>query len=139
MGAFLYADDLSLVAPTRTILASMLALVVAYGASLNLTFSSNQDPRQCKSFCLYFVGAAKKVVYPAPLLLNGVTLPWRESAVHLGHRLHQNLTFEADAAMKRATFISRSVEVRSQFSFATPAQVLKAVRVLCCDARYFGG
>ena len=44
MGAFLYADDLSLLAPTYSILASMLALVVDYGASLNLTFSSNQDP-----------------------------------------------------------------------------------------------
>ena len=134
MGAFLYADDLSLLAPTRTILASMLALVEAYGASLNLTFSSDQDSKRCKSFCIYFVGSAKRVVYPAPLVLNGVTLPWREQAVHLGHTLHQDLTFTADSGVKRATFISRSVEVRSQFAFATPADILKAVKILCCDA-----
>ena len=134
MGAFLYADDLSLLAPTRTILASMLALVEAYGASLNLTFSSDQDSKRCKSFCLFFVGAAKKVVYPAPLVLNGVTLPWRKQAVHLGHTLHQDLTFAADSGVRRATFISRSVEVRGQFAFATHANILKAVKILCCDA-----
>ena len=40
----------------------------------------------------------------------------------------------ADAKEKRAKFISRSVEVRSQFSFAAPPQILKAVRILACDA-----
>ena len=117
-------------------LAAMLDLVVALGAAFNLTFSSSQDPRKCKSFCLYFVGArtARQVDYPDPLLLYGVRLPWRERAVHLGHTVTQNLTMDADAEEKRARFISRSVEVRNQFSFAAPAQILKAVRILACDA-----
>ena len=76
-------------------------------------------------------------MYPAPLILNGVTLPWKEKAVHLGHILQQDLTFDADAAARRAAFISRSVDVREQFSFAPPAQVLKAVRILCCHG--YGG
>ena len=136
VGAVLYADDLSLIAPTRAILARMLALVEAFGAKLNLTFSSCQDPGKCKSFCLYFVGmkSPRKVVYPSPLVLNGVQLPWRESAVHLGHTLHQNLKSDADAGVRRAAFIARSVEVRSQFSFAPPVQVLTAIRILCCHA-----
>ena len=65
---------------------------------------------------------------------NGNVLPWRESATHLGHKLHQDLTMNADAKEKRARFISRSVEVRSQFSFAAPPQILRAVRILACDA-----
>ena len=136
VGGVLYADDLALLAPTRAILASMLALVESYGASLNLTFSSCQDAAKCKSFCIYFVGhkASRKVVYPAPLLLNGVELPWKDSAVHLGHTLHQNLTFKADAGVRRASFIARSVEVRNEFAFAAPTQILKAVRILCCSA-----
>ena len=136
VGGVLYADDLALLAPTRAILASMLALVESYGASLNLTFSSCQDPSKCKSFCVYFVGPkpSRKVVYPAPLELNGVRLPWKESAVHLGHTLHQDLTFKADAGVRRAAFIASSVEVRNEFAFAAPAQVLKAVRILCCSA-----
>ena len=117
-------------------MAAMLVLVESYGAKLNLTCSSNQDPKKCKSFCLYFVGPRppRKIKYPAPLLLNGVVLPWRTSAVHLGHTLHQDLTFQADAAQRRAGFISSSLEVREQFSFAQPAQILKAVRMLSCHA-----
>ena len=135
-GAVIYADDLSLIAPTRAILAAMISLVEAYGASLNLTFSSCQDPGKCKSFCLYFVGPKlpRKVVYPSPLVLNGVKLPYRESAVHLGHTLHQSLKSDADASIRKAAFIGRSVEVRNQFSFADPAQILTAVKLLCCHA-----
>ena len=46
--------------------------------------------------------------------------------------LQQNLNFDADAATRRSGFIGRSVEVREQFSSASPAHVLKAVRILCC-------
>jgi len=35
-------------------------------------------------------------VYPAPLVLNGVRLPWREKAVHLGHTLHQDLGMDVN-------------------------------------------
>ena len=102
------------------------------GASLNLTFSSNQDPKQCKSFCIYFLEPSRRVVYPSPLVLNRFVLPWRESAVHLDHSLQANLYFSAEAGVRRAAFISRSVEVRSQFAFAQPAQILTAVKTLCC-------
>ena len=71
---------------------------------------------------------------PAPLVLDGVALLWRQSAVHLGHTLHQDLNWDADAKEKRSKFISRSLEVRSQFGFAAPPQILKAVRILACDA-----
>ena len=127
MGAVMYADDLALLAASRASLAKMLALVVAHGASLNLTFSSCQDPKRCKSFCIFFVGPrpARRVVYPAPLVLNGVSLPWRETAVHLGHKLHQDLTWTADAMEKCSKFISRSLRVRSQFIFAATTQILK--------------
>ena len=39
----------------------------------------------------------------------------------------------ADAAVRRAKFISSSVEVQSRFSFAAPNQILRAVRLLSCD------
>ena len=134
IGAVMYADDLALIAPTRAILATMLEIVVVHGAGLNLTFSSSQDPKKCKSFCLYFTRAKRKVAYPTPLVLNGVQLPWREKAVHLGHTLQQDLTMDADARERRAKFIARTVEVRSQFAFAAPPQILQAVKIMACDA-----
>ena len=60
--------------------------------------------------------------------------PWVQSAVHLGHTIHQDLTLDADARARRARFISSSVEVRNKFSFASPHQILKAVRIFSCDA-----
>ena len=54
--------------------------------------------------------------------------------MHLGHNLNQTLSMDQDIKMRRAMFISRSVEVRDQFSFAPPSQVLRAVQVFCCDA-----
>ena len=135
-GAVMYADDLALMATNRAMLSEMLAIAVKHGAGLNLRFSSSQDPKKCKSFCIFFAGhqPARKIIYPAPLELNGVALPWRDSAVHLGHKLHQDLSMAADAKEKRARFISRSVGVRAQFGFAAPPQILKAVRILACDA-----
>ena len=94
------------------------------------------DLAKCKSFCIYFVGprTSQKVVYSAPLKLNRVELPWKESAVHLGHTPHQDLTFKADAKVRRASFIASSVEVRTEFTFAAPEQILTALRILCCSA-----
>ena len=36
---------------------------------------------------------------------------------------------EHDAAIKRATFIRSSVEIRETFKFAAPAEVLKALKI----------
>ena len=40
---------------------------------------------------------------------------------------------EMDVREKRAGFITRSLLVREQFSFAHPMEVLRAVNVYCCD------
>ena len=61
--------------------------------------------------------------------LEGKQLPWVESAVHLGHVLHQSGTMEQDTRTKRAKFIDESVEVRETFGFASPSEVLRAVKL----------
>ena len=133
VGAFLYVDDLALLAPTRSALAAMLAVVEDYSKSHNLHFSVDPNPKLSKTKCIFF-GGHRRIGPPAPLLLYGKQLPWVETAQHLGHHLHQSLSMDHDTKLRRAIFISRSVEVRDQFSFAPPAQVLKAVQVFCCDA-----
>ena len=56
---------------------------------------------------------------PAPLtLLGGV-----KSANNLGHELHETGEMEHDASIKRATFISRSMEIRENFDFAGPVEL----------------
>jgi hypothetical protein len=136
MGAFLYVDDLALLAPTRAGLAGMLEVVEKYSVSHNLRFSTDPNPAKSKTKCLYFDGRVNQTdkKRPAPLMLYGKPLPWVESALHLGHTLHQSLSMDQDVRIRRAVFISRSIEVRGQFAFAVPAQVLRAVQVMCCDA-----
>ena len=74
---------------------------------------------------------AKKSPNPKPLKLYGKDLPWVSHATHLGHELHKDGTMEMDANMKRASFISNSMDIRSMFSFALPEQILRAVNVYC--------
>ena len=62
-----------------------------------------------------------------------VELPWVTSATHLGHVLSADGTMDKDTKEKKATFISRSTEVRETFSFAHPAEILNAVNLYCCD------
>ena len=64
-----------------------------------------------------------------PLLLDGKKLPWVESAVHLGHTLHETGSMERDIMVKRATFIKESTEIRETFTFASPVEVLRAVKL----------
>ena len=135
MGAFLYVDDLALIAPSRSALAAMLKVVEKHSRSHNLHFSVNSDPKLSKSKCIYFTNRSpRRSSPPPPLMLHGKKLPWVESANHLGHNLHCSLSMDQDVKIRRALFISRSVEVREQFSFAPPSQVLQAVQILCCDA-----
>lgn len=62
-------------------------------------------------------------------MLNGKQLPWVDSAPHLGHVLHESGTMDHDIKAKRATFIGDSTECRESFGFASPCDVLKAVKV----------
>ena len=55
------------------------------------------------------------------------------SADHLGHVLHQSGTMDQDALVKRARFIDKTVGLRESFSFAYPAQTIRAVQVFACD------
>ena len=68
---------------------------------------------------------------PSPLTLCGHQLPWVQSAIHLGHELHESGLMDHDAVVKRANFIDKSVEVRNMFDWAAPAEVLQALKYYC--------
>jgi len=63
-------------------------------------------------------------VYPAPVQLYGVDLPWVVRPTHLGHELHQDGTMDLDAKMKRVPLIEGSTEIRD----AHPSKVLSVVQ-----------
>ena len=56
-----------------------------------------------------------------------------KSTTHLGNELCADRSMDMDTKEKTAAFITRSLEIREQFSFAHPMEVLSAVKVYCCD------
>jgi hypothetical protein len=129
MGAFGFCDDLLLLAPTRDGMQIMLEVCQRFAAKNNLQFSTDPNPSKSKTKCIFVCGQAKKAPKPVPLVLDGKELPWVESALHLGHILHESGSMEQDVKVKRATFIEESTKVRESFGFASPTEVLRAVKV----------
>ena len=94
----------------------------------NLKFSTDPNPAKSKTKCIFMCGKTKRAVQPLALTLDGMQLPWVESAAHLGHILHESGTMDQDIRAKRATFINESTQIRETFSFASPVEVLSAVK-----------
>ena len=133
MGVACYADDVVLIAPCRQAMQMMLNTVEDFAARYNISFSTDPDPRKSKSKCIFVVGKRRGLTKPSPLTLCGHNLPWVDSAIHLGHELHESGQMDHDAVVKRAQFIDKSVEVRTMFEWAAPAEVLQALKTYCSD------
>ena len=129
----MYADDLLLMAPTRSAMASMLKVCEEFAWKHNIGFSTHPDAKLSKTKCLYMCGNMATRTYPAPLTLDGHSLPFVTTATHLGHELSQAATMDQDCRIKRAQYIDRSTDIRETFSFADPGQVLSAVETYCGD------
>ena len=111
----------------------MLKCCEEYALEQYLEFSTDPDPNKPKSKCIYFKGKVRNRELPDHLVLLGEKLPWVEKVEHLGHLLHQSCSLEHDAAVKRARFIDKTVELREVFSFALPSQVIRAVQIYASD------
>ena len=123
-----------MMAPNREVLQRMVHVCQSYAGEHNLIFSTDPVPALSKTKCIFFCGRPGKVKYPEPVKLDGQDLPWVESAVHLGHTLHQITNMEKDCQKARARFIDKTVQLREQLCFAKPDQILKAIQVFCSDA-----
>jgi hypothetical protein len=107
----------------------MLAVCEDYAGRYNILFSTHPNPQLSKTKCIFMIGKSRNLAKPAPLQLCGRDLPWVESANHLGHMLHQSGNMDHDASIARAKFIDQSVETRQAFSFASPAEIIRALQV----------
>ena len=125
-----YADDLCLLAPSRSAMEVMLRICEDFATENNLQFSTDPDPEKSKSNCIFLQGY-RKLPKPANLKLYGLSLPWVKTANHLGHELSEECNMVQDMAIKRADFIQKSTEVRETFAFAKPNQILQCVTTYC--------
>ena len=93
-----------------------------------IEFCSEPNPALSKSKCLYFTGK-NNTVYPEPVKLNDLSLPWVKTASHLGHELTEMCTMDQDTRIKRARFIDKSADILEMFGFAHPKQQITAVNM----------
>ena len=133
MGVACYADDVVLIAPCQQVMQMILNTVEDFAARHNISFSTDPVPKKSKSKCIFVVGKRRRLPKPANLTLCGHNLPWVESAVHLGHELHESGHMDHDVVVKRAQFIDKSVEVRKMFERAASTEVLHALKTYCSD------
>ena len=89
------------------------------------------NPAKSKSKCIFMIGDRKNIAKPVNLMLGGAELPWVATATHLGHELHESGKMDHDVRVKRAEFIDKSVEIIEAFDFASPVEVLQALKTYC--------
>ena len=109
----------------------MLEVCEDYAQRYNISFSTDPNPAKSKSKCIFMVGERRNMTKPVNLMLGGTPLPWVSTATHLGHELHESGKMDHDAKVKRAEFIDKSVEIRETFGFASPVEVLQALKIYC--------
>ena len=81
-GAFAYADDVVLLAPSASALRTMLDICSSFAVSHKLEFNGN------KTQLISFTAPGVSSTYPT-ILFNNIHLTYSDQVLHLGHILTQ--------------------------------------------------
>lgn len=115
-GIWGYSDDNWAMAPSLSALQDMIITMEEYALSHNLKFSTDPEPKKCKTKCMAYL--RKKRNLPS-MMLCGNPLPWVESVKHLGITVTNEIDgCQKDMMHKRARYIERSCEILQEFHFA---------------------
>ena len=135
LGAYGYADDVTLLAPSRQGLQSMLRICEEFAVSHSMQFSTDPVPAKSKSKCLFF-SRTRSSNDIDNVILNGNKLPWVTTAKHLGNHLSSklNLSFfcpetKTDLLCKRAILFEKVHQVMQQFGYLDPHLVIKLLSI----------
>ena len=135
LGAYGYADDVTLLAPTRQGLQRMLQICQDFASSHSMLFSTDPTPSKSKTKCLLF-SRDKSADQIPNVKLNGDNLPWVNTAKHLGNHLSSKLNLspispetKTDLLCKRAILYDKVHQVQQQFGYYDPHLVLKLLSI----------
>ena len=129
-GIFGYSDDNWLLAPSLPALQDMLVTCQEYAASHNLKFSTDQDPRKCKTKCMAFLKKPREL---PNMILCGNPLPWVEKLVHLGNIVGNKIDGgQLDLRQKAARYIDKNCNINQEFSFAHPSSRVLLNKIYNC-------
>ena len=111
-----YADDCSLISPTRQGLQCMVDIVKKYCDEYGITISTNADIKKSKTKCIIFNSDHQA----ENIKLYGVPLPWVDSWEHLGHVIHRDESPSHDLLQKRGEFIGKVHNLRQELGAVDP-------------------
>ena len=108
----------------------MLKICENYATEHGLQFSTDPNPRKCKTKCITFVHDNKKL---RPMMLCRNPLPWVEDGKHIGHCI-QNVSngMIYDMKVKRARYIGKNNELLQGFAFAHPLTRILTNQIFNC-------
>ena len=130
MGIFGYSDDNWLLAPSLSALKDMLETCQEYAAAHNLKFSTDPNPKKCKTKCMAFL--AKKRELPS-MMLCGNPLPWVDRLLHLGNMVSNQIDGgQADINQKAARYIDKNCNINQEFFFAHPTCKILLNKIYNC-------
>ena len=126
-GVFGYSDDTFILAPTLNALQEMLKICEVYAMKHNLRFSTDPNPKKCKTKCLAFLHSRREL---KQLILCGTPLPWVSDGVHLGNNFQNKYDgMKQDMSVKRAKYITKNCEIIQEFFFAHPETRLRSNQI----------
>lgn len=135
LGAFGYADDVTLLAPSRQGLQAMLKICENFAETHSMQFSTDPLPSKSKSKCLFY-SRKRSSDDVENVLLNGNKLPWVPTAKHLGNHLSSklNLSFfcpesKTDLLCKRAILFDKVHQIIQQYGYLDPHLVVKLLSI----------
>ena len=87
MGIWVYADDIILLAPSRSGLQQMTNICELFADNYNLKFSTNVNVSKSKTKCAIFPHTLIDTSIVCPIMLNNLPLPFVHKFKHLGNIL----------------------------------------------------
>ena len=115
---FGYSDDNWVLAPSLDALKEMMKTIEDYCNSHNLKFSTDPDPRKCKTKCIAFLMKEREL---PSIYLCGDPLPWVKEGIHLGNYFENKYNgMLRDVKIKRAEYVSKNCDLQQEFMFAHP-------------------
>jgi hypothetical protein len=129
-GIFGYSDDNWVMAPSLSALQDILKTCEEFAASHNLKFSTDPDPKKCKTKCMAFLSRPRKL---QDMYLCGNPLPWVKSLVHIGTRVTDQIDgCQQDMKQKIAGYMDRKCSINQEFHFAHPTTKIRLNSIYNC-------
>jgi hypothetical protein len=135
VGAFAYADDLVLLAPTPRAMRSLLAVCDDFGADFNVVFNANKS--KCLIIPPRYLRSKQPLCSEKPVFtVGGNTIEFVDHWPHLGHIISNNFDDVNDINSRRFSMIGQINSVLCYFSHIDPLNRSQLLQAYCSS--YYG-